>query len=304
MTQQRQGAIVAAGLCALLFLSPFGATLRAQSPSSSENEEKGLTFYEQFQGSSNSLGQIMKLDTSVGWDFNRYFGVDAGVPFYFIRASTTAASTGAQSGNGIGNVYADLRLTLLNPLVNYSSTLTGTAPTGDKALGLSTGRATFDWNNHFDHRFGSIRPFVSAGIANSVSDTLLYTRPFTTLGFVSHFEGGARLRIVRGVHLGASLYDILPSGQQKVFSRLRGRGSIMPGATLRHRGGVFENAFETVGGADIAKDNGFSAWLDASPMRYLNLEAGYTRSVPYDLNTVSFGVGLNLGSVIRLARGR
>ena len=39
------------------------------------------------------------------------------------------------------NVYTDLRLTLRDPAVNFISTLTGAAPTGDSSKGFSTGRA-------------------------------------------------------------------------------------------------------------------------------------------------------------------
>jgi hypothetical protein len=53
---------------------------------------------------------------------------------------------------------------------------------------------------------------------------------------------------------------------------------------------------------DIAKDNGFSAWVDANPTPYLDMELGYTRSVHYALNSVSFGVGVNVGYLTRRSR--
>jgi hypothetical protein len=57
-----------------------------------------------------------------------------------------------------------------------------------------------------------------------------------------------------------------------------------------------------VGSADIARDNGFSTWIGASPSKYLDLELGYTRSVHYDLNTVSFEIGVNVGRLAKRAR--
>jgi len=67
-------------------------------------------------------------------------------------------------------------------------------------------------------------------------------------------------------------------------------------------GRVFEQNQQTTGGADIAKDNGFAALVDANPTPYLDMELGYTRSVHYALNSVSFGVGVNVGYLARRNR--
>lgn len=285
-----------------LFLLAFGSNLAAQtSDRAKDSGEKGFTFYENFQGSSNTLGQVMKLDSTVGYDLNKFLGADAGIPVYLVRSSTSSTTTATGSNSGIGNAYVDVRLRVDNPAVNFGSTLTGTAPTGDTASGFSTGRATFDWNNHFDRAVLEITPFVNLGVANTISDTHFFFRPFTTLGLVGHFEGGADYKIWHFVSVGASLYDDLPSGQQKVFSKLiKRQQSSTPSS--RRRAGVFENAHETTGSADIDRDNGFSGWFDASPAPFLDLEVGYNHSVHYALNTVSFGVGFNLGYLNKKAR--
>src|SRR5581483_2350885 len=122
------------------FLSPMrwgallifaGVTVAAHA---ADSEESGWTFYERFQSSINSLGAVNQLDNSVGYKFNSHFGVDAGLPVYFVWPSNSSTST-TPSSNGIGNVYAQARLSLPNPLLNFESTLTGTAPTGDKSTG-------------------------------------------------------------------------------------------------------------------------------------------------------------------------
>lgn len=293
--------VAIAMICSGLLLS--AANLAGQSPDKTKDEEKGFTLYEQFEGSSNTLGQVTKFETTAGYNFNRFFGVDAGVPLYIVRASASSTTTTSRSSNGIGDAYVDLRLTAKNPLLNFASTLTGRAPTGDTSSGLSTGRATFDWDNRFDRSFLGLLPFIDLGVANSISDTHFFTRPFTTLGMVGHFEGGASYKFLHFTSVGASLYDDRPWGQQKVFSKLIKRQTASGASRSgRRRGGVFENASETVGGADIARDNGFSAWFDASPIRYLDFEIGFNRSVHYDLNTVSFGVGVNVGSLLNLAK--
>src|SRR4029453_14505073 len=140
-----------------------------------------------FLGSSNTLGNFFRLDTTLGYSFNKYFSIDGGLPIFFVRPSeTTGALAGARSTNGIGNAYIELRFALANPLVNYSSVVTGTAPTGDKNNGLSTGRATINWTNRFERPFSRLIPFGAIGLANTVSDTPLFIRPYTTLGFVTH----------------------------------------------------------------------------------------------------------------------
>jgi hypothetical protein len=284
-------------------LSLYGVVLLATAGRiAAADESSGFIFYERFLGSSNTLGNVLKLDTTVGYAFNKYFSVDGGLPVYFVRPSETAtALVGSTSTNGIGNAYVELKFTAANPVVNYASTLTGTAPTGDKSSGLSTGRATVDWTNHFDRSFSRLTPFASVGFANTVSDTPLFVRPYTTLGFVTHLEGGATYRMARFLDAGAAAYEIEPAGQQTVFSKLVKQPAPSNPGRGGHQG-VFETTPVAVGSAALARDNGFSFWGGFHPSRVLTFQLGYTRSVHYALNTVSFGVGVNLGSVVRNMR--
>jgi hypothetical protein len=254
---------------------------------------KGLVSYAQFTGSSNSTGRVFELNSSVGYNFSGHFGVDVGVPFYFVQAS---ASSGGTNTSGLGNVFVDGRLRFPNPVVNFASVLTLAAPTGDANKGLSTGRGTFDWTSRFDRTFGALTPFVEAGVANTEADSQSFVRQFTTLGFNSHFRGGANVTLGKIFTVGAAAYDILPSGQQKVFSRLVQAGGSGAASAGGH-GRVFATAHETTGSADIARDNGFSGWFDASPSRFLDFEVGYTHSIHYALDTVTFGIGVNIGSL-------
>lgn len=268
----------------ILILAVAGSAFAQSAPKAAAQDATGFTSYAAFGGTSNSEGQIYELTTSVGYDFSQHFGADVGVPFYFIRPSSSAGGT---STNGLGDPFVDVRLKFLNPAVNFGSTLTGFAPLGDSKRGLSTGRGTFDWTNHFDHSFSSLKPFVDLGIGNTIVSTQMFVRPYTTLGFNTHVQGGASYDIWKFFSVGASAYDILPSGQQTVFSR------VAHGAAGQH-GRVFENNQQTTGSADIAKDDGFSTWVDASPGRVVDVELGFTRSMHYDLNSVSFMIGFNL----------
>src|SRR5437870_6689874 len=156
-----------------------GMTAAQAAPAQSVNDDKGFTSYVQFAGTSNSDGQVYKLDPSVGYNFSGHFGMDVGIPVYFVRASSTAAGT--TSTNGIGNPYVDVRVKYLNPLFNFGSVLTGYAPAGDSKKGLSTGRGTFDWTNHFDRSFYSFTPVAEMLIGNALAHPLIFARSFTTL---------------------------------------------------------------------------------------------------------------------------
>ena len=278
----------------LIIVSALSMTSTAQSKTeSAPQSDIGWTSYLQFGGSSNADGQIFELNSSVGYTFTKHFGVDAGVPVYFVNASSSAGNV---SGRGVGDPFLDLRWKVLTPSVNYASLLTGSAPLGDSRLGLSTGRARFDWTNHFDHSFTRITPFLEAGISNTTYDTQLFVRPYTTLGMNAHFLGGARIPVWKQVSVGGSLYDILPFGNQTVFSRVTSAPANSPPPS---HGRSFQNSQQTTGSAGIARDNGFSTFLIYSPNSIVDAELGYTRSVHYDLNTVSFSLGLNMGRLLR-----
>jgi len=257
-------------------------------------QDTGFTSNVEFGGTTNSAGQVYEFDSSVGYTFTQHFGMDLGVPFYFANASSS--SSGSTSDSGVGNPSVDLRWKYLHSGINVASVVTGSAPLGDSKLGLSTGRATFDWTNRFDRSFSQVTPFLEAGFSNTTSDSRLFMRPYTTLGLNTHFRGGAEVDVWKSLSIGGAGYDILPFGNQTVFSRVS-KVKTGNGAGASH-GRNFEVSQQTTGPADIARDNGFSTWLDASLTQYLDAELGYTRSVHYDLNSVSFSLGLNVGRLV------
>jgi hypothetical protein len=80
----------------------------------------------------------------------------------------------------------------------------------------------------------------------------------------------------------ASGYYILPWGTQQIF--VRGKKS---------------SASSIKGGASLTRDDGINLGLDYDLTRFVDLNADYSRSVYNVLNTVSFGVELNVGSWLR-----
>jgi hypothetical protein len=296
--------------CALLFLalcSPVFAQSPIPAATNPANKDAGgftpgWTLGARFEGTYSSDGGVYDLGTALGYNFSRHFGIDAGVPFYFINtpSSVKQSNPGAVSGVGIGSFFTDLRLNYPNPSLNYSSAIHLTAPTGDIKKGFSIGHATWNFNNHFDHAFGDWSPFVDAGVGNSLMDTRFFTRPFATFGYNAAFTGG--LEYDKGpFSLQAGAYDVAPWGNQTEISRVFRCGSAAKcsgSGTSTNRNG-FSSSSVTTGGAGLVRDNGYEAGIDFKPVNYLDLEFYYSRSVPLRLNNYSFGIGIDLSSLVR-----
>ncbi len=250
-----------------------------------------LEWDESFEGSTGASGQDMELNSSVTYHFKR-FGVGIGLPFYLNRS---VSSTGAQISDGIGNFYITLGSSWNGSLLNFGTVLTGSAPTGSASKGFSTGHATFDWSSRIDHSFDILSPFIDGGVANSLSDTKYFHRPFISYGYLAHGEAGVDVDLTHSFTLTLSAYDIAPWGTQTITSR-----DVLKGATGSggQHGRVFEVNHITTGPASINYDDGLTAGLNFSPKPYLSLDLGYTRSLTFEFNTFSWGIGVNMSSLI------
>jgi hypothetical protein len=286
-------------------LGLFTAVSVAQNapPNQKQTEDTGWTSLVSFEGDANSQERVLDLDSTVGYNFDKHWGVDIGVPLSFVSStSTTTGSTSRKSTtalNSLGNVHTDVNFKTKGDLANYASTLTATAPTGSTKKGVSTGRPNIGWNNHIEHAFDRLTPFVEAGFSNGLTDTRFFHRPFSTLGFVSQFTGGSSIDLGGNFSVGASLYDVLPAGQQKMFSKLVSQKSASTAGTGKN-GRSYELAAETTGTASLTRDNGGSAWVEFSPGVF-DCQIGYTHSVHFALDTVAFNVGVNLGKLMKRA---
>lgn len=262
----------------------------------------GVTLGAKFEGSSSGDGAVYDFGSAVGYNFSRHFGIDAGVPFYFVSTPSSIKKNdpGAVSGIGVGTFFTDLRWTYPNRTLNFSSAVHLTAPTGDTKKGLSTGHATWNLANHIDHAFGDFSPFLDFGAGNSVLDTKFFHRPFITFGYNAQFNGGVEYDPGK-FSFSASAYDVAPWGNQTVISRVFRCGS---GAKCSSGGKTtdrksFTTSSVSTGGADLVRDNGFNAGIDYKPVGYLDLEFDYSRSVPLQLNSYSFGIGVDLSWLLR-----
>ena len=115
----------------------------------------------------------------------------------------------------MGNPSLGFRYSRKGPVLDFSTGVNGAFPVASSAKGLSTGRVTFDWDNHFAHGFDLFTPFFDFGVANSVPDTRFLKRPYTSLGTVAHFEGGSEMDLGDKFSVSASGYYILPWGHAR-----------------------------------------------------------------------------------------
>jgi len=287
--------------CAILLMLGLALPGYAQDPDS------GWTFSGNFSGSANSSGVVTKLEPVLNYSFNKYVSVYGGIPFYFVNGSPTNtqtrlnASLNPAGASGLGNVFFGADAGTDNDALNFGSTLEFTAPTGSESRGFSTGQMTVDWTNQVSYTFSSLTPFGSAGIANTVSDTTFFVRPFSSHGTIAHFEGGLIYDVTDAVSITASGYAIRGSGEQRVISRVFTRSGASTGVqAARLRGAlgnirrVFEDQLETRSAADLIEDQGFSASVEVAPTPRLDFHGGYSRSTGYSYNTVFFGIGFHI----------
>jgi hypothetical protein len=303
--------ITLAGLVFLLLGPGLAPVLRAQTPSpaasgpsakKSDEFTPGPTFGVRFEGSSSDAGIVYDLGSAVGYNFTRHFSADLGVPVYFVSSASSIKKNnpGAVSGVGIGSFFTDLKFNYPGQPLNYTSTIHLTAPTGETKKGFSTGHATWNFSNHVDHAFGDFSPFFNAGVGNSVLDTRFFHRPFITFGYNAQFEGGIEYD-PGNFSFSVSAYDVAPWGNQTVFSRVFRCGSsskCSAGSPSTNRKGFLSSSV-TSGAADLVRDNGLNAGIDYKPISYLDFEFDFSRSVPLQLNSYSFGIGVDVGSLMR-----
>jgi hypothetical protein len=296
------------GAIAILALSPasFG---QAPTPAATGAEKKeaggftaGWTLGTKFEGSYSSDGGVYDVGSALGYNFSRHFGIDAGVPLYFVTTPTTIKKNnpGAASGVGVGSAFTDLKWNYPNKTLNFGSGIHVTAPTGDKKKGFSIGHATWNESNHFDHVFGDFTPFLDAGVGNTIMDTRYLHRPFITYGYNAQFSAGIEYDPGK-FSFSASAYDVAPWGNQTVYSRVFRCGSAAKcsaGAPTKNRKS-FTSASVSTGAADLVRDNGYDASVGYDLAKHVGLEFDFSRSVPLQLNSYSFGIGVDLTWMMR-----
>lgn len=296
-------------LLLLLIASP--AALRAQPASVAAPQasaERGAYGAMSISSSKNSVaGYSVLLTPAAGYDFNSHLGMEAGLPYYAL-ASTEVVTITTQGGrsmtqsNDASNLLGDLylRFALTGAPIKsllYQGTVTGRAPTGDAASGVSTGRATWNWNNRFEVDAFRIAPYVEAGIGNTEADSNRYLRSYTTLGYVAPFAAGMNIDLGRHLGFDASTYYDLPFGDQKLYSRVSRTDASLPITSGRL-------ASYMQGGPALTEDHGFNGALTYTPTPRFALSVYYNRSISDALDEAMATLSFHIGHIDGQSRGR
>ena len=290
-------------------LAQVTATTQVSQVPAAKEQEKGYISYLDFSGSTNEDGHVLTLGLSAGYQFNRHASVSARLPIYFVGTTNATASSfpmgqrSSFSNNGVGDPSFGLNLHFSTDALVYETGVAVSAPITDTGNGFSTGDSLVDWTSRVSVKVGRLVPFGRLDVGNTVPDTPVFFLPYTAQGFNARLEGGANFALTTIFSAGASGYTVLPSGEQHVYSRMvtgNNSGSSMAPVFTVDRHGFMMNPV-TVGN-DLTRDHGFSTWLTANLPHYVDLQIAYSRSYGYELNTVSFGIGYDLGAALRRHR--
>lgn len=296
-----------------------GAAAQANGLCNDVKSETPFFMYENLQGSPSAAAQSYELDTSFVLAAASRLSIAGGLPLYFTRGSTgNSGALERVNATGVGDSYLTFNFKPTVSALAWITCVTVFAPTGNSGLGLGTGRTLFNWNNHLEHDFAAWAPYADLGFANTTIARKVLKHPYTTLGRVGNFDAGAQIGLSPKLTLDFSGYADVPSGPQKVYSRIRRRKRAAAGGSTAGAGssaadvagsGAGQRASSaplkpyqlvhlTIGGPSADRDNGVTAALDLSPRPFLDFGIGYTRSVYQSANIVSFSIGCNVSDLI------
>ena len=272
--------------------------------------DKGFSSYTSLSQSYDSSANWTSIvDSTVAYNFNKVFGISLGAPFYLAYNQplfTTTTTTSTQNGgptaqfapisgyHAMGDMRFGLRFATPTPIIKYVVTATGTAPTGNTSIGISTGRVTADFNNHLEFDLGRVSPLVEFGLADSSALVNMVKRPYTTLGALSHYRAGLGLPLGKRLNLELAGYENLPLGLQKLYSQEfnHGKGSASNGKGSSAP--IYEQVALAIG-KGFTEDNGFTTGLNADIGRYMDMGFTYDRSARQKLDSIEFSIGIRIG---------
>lgn len=304
---------------------PAGPPAQPAAPAQPDQDvpAKGFVAGLRLDYSHSESGNLTDLVPSAGYRFPAW-SLNAGLPVVFSSAAVTAKNASAR---GIGDVYGSVSYALERTALFWESSLTGSAPTGDRALGLGTGRSTWNWSNYIDHEFNRVTVFGDLGVGNGLSPSISLgasglgrpgfagaalgpgrlARPYSVVGKLAFLTAGADIEASSAVTLSVSAYDIVPWGAQTAVSRFAVRQpSPAPATGSRSRKGqrFFDVSTLTTGSAALTRDHGFEAAVTVSPTNAVDVTASYSRSIPLQLDIVGVSLSLRWRSASRPAQPR
>jgi hypothetical protein len=226
-----------------------------------------------------STGWATLATPAVGYSFNDIFSIDATIPIYFYRLAESRSTRPRPDARLVnqrgepGDLILDLRAQFIPRYFQYQITGAVTAPTGDEAYGLTTGRVTFDISNHFERTFGRLTPNLEIGGGDSTTlVNRILTKNYTSLGPLAHAQVGLGIELFHGISFESDAYEQLPIGDQKIYGPSRnGKATV-------------------VIGHNVTEDNGFINALDIPISSQVTLSGYYGRSLRLRSDTAAIGI--------------
>jgi hypothetical protein len=230
-----------------------------------------VTGYDSFSGSAGGL------ELSVGYDLGRALEVEGGFPFYFFSATRPPdADNFSYRYGSLGDAFVKI---VVNPLVrlSYQATLTVTAPTG--RANVSTGQATWDWDNRMEHDWRHLHPFGEFVLGNVPSVTLRL-ESYRISGFAAQVHAGNSFDFGKLGSFDASFYESVPVGNARAY--------------FNDEVGAPTTPF------NLLSDHGLNADYSKSAGRFA-FDVTYNRSIPYSANAVYVTLAYRIGHIRREA---
>lgn len=266
-----------------------------------------------------SVTTVYSLVPEIGFD-SRHVAAVVGVPFYRVSNSTV-------SSGGLGDVYASVFLRGRTRRFDVGSTLTMSAPSGDRNKGLGAGKVTVDATGTVSRRFEFAKPWISAGFANAVFNNVGYQRPYVADGNSAHFAGGVDFALPHRLSLGIGGFGLEPVGKQIVYSQAvpassqsGGQPNMPSGSGMMPGGGMgtgmaggggmatpagpgssmpFYMAAQQseVSGSEL-REYGASLGLSIPVHAGLSLNASVTRSLSFNLTVARVGIAIDAAHLL------
>ncbi len=268
--------------------------------------DHGFSYLNSFTGTHSSAGGwSTELTNSVHYDFNKHWSVELGLPVYLLHSGTNPDTVVKANEtppldttyNALGDVVLTVGFALPGSRLGYNLTLAGTGPSGSRDTGISTGRPTFDMNNHFEHDFHWLTPILEIGFGDSSSlINKQVRRPYTTLGPMAHAKVGVSRDIFRGWNFEVDGYENMPVANQTIYSRILRRSKNGKITRLGKDGKLhhFQIAHVAVG-QSLAEDNGISPVVSKDISQHLGLTVTYDRSFRQHLDTLAMELSFTIG---------
>jgi len=292
ISQARRGLLLSFS-AAFLFMGSL-ASVRGQAVAGSEAEEAGgisaaattndsgpAGIIPATRGFNASLGTSSQHDSSNGWSsiltpnvayrFNKYFSVDAGVPWYMyinIDADVGTKAKPVYAYSPKKSVFGDTSLSFhadANPFtIGYDATVSMGLPSGNTDYGLGAGQVTYNINNHFEKNWGIFTPDIELGFGDTSSlvDPRVL-KSYVAVGPQAHFQVGTSVDLPWTMSFEADAYEELPLAKDLVYSTT-GKG---------------KKKVTTSTNEGPAEDNGFLTSLDIPLTRHMTLSGFYDRSL-------------------------